>query len=76
MLKHPSPEDLTSEQSEVLEKATFLIISAKKEAAAMLRRQEWNCLMTASGLEIRATRTSKGMATAGVTITMAMVGPV
>src|ERR1700754_4529244 len=38
MLKHQSPEDLTSEQSEVLEKAVFLIISARKEAAAMLRR--------------------------------------
>lgn len=31
-------EDLTREQSETLEKAVFLIISARKEAAAMLAR--------------------------------------
>lgn len=38
MSKYPSPEDLTGEQSEALEKASFLIISARKEAAAMLAR--------------------------------------
>ncbi|WP_354490974.1 DUF6422 family protein [Mesorhizobium robiniae] len=38
MFKHLSREDLTVEQSEVLEKAAFLIISARKEAAAMLAR--------------------------------------
>jgi hypothetical protein len=36
--KYPSLENLTREQSEVLEKGAFLIISARKEAAAMLRR--------------------------------------
>jgi hypothetical protein len=36
--KYPSREDLTGEQSEALEKAAFLIISARKEAAAMLAR--------------------------------------
>ncbi|MEU3760072.1 DUF6422 family protein [Streptomyces albogriseolus] len=34
------PEDLTDEQSEVLEKAMFLLISAKREAAEMLTRAE------------------------------------
>jgi Family of unknown function (DUF6422) len=38
MSKFPSPEDLTREQSEVLEKAAFLIISARNKAAAMLER--------------------------------------
>jgi hypothetical protein len=38
VFKHLSREDLTAEQSEVLEKAAFLIISARKEAAAMLAR--------------------------------------
>ena len=38
MWKYPSPEDLTLEQSEVLEKAAFLVISARKEAATMLVR--------------------------------------
>lgn len=38
MSKYPSSEGLTREQSEVLEKAAFLIISARKEAAAMLAR--------------------------------------
>jgi hypothetical protein len=36
VFKHP--EDLTAEQSEVLEKAAYLIISARKEAAAMMAR--------------------------------------
>lgn len=38
MFKHLSLEKLTAEQSEVLEKAAFVIISARKEAAAMLAR--------------------------------------
>ncbi|MER8826898.1 hypothetical protein NKH73_12845 [Mesorhizobium sp. M0938] len=38
MFKHLTREDLTTEQSEVLEKAAFMIISARKEAAAMLVR--------------------------------------
>lgn len=38
MSKYPSPENLTREQSEALEKAALLIISARKEAAAMLAR--------------------------------------
>jgi hypothetical protein len=38
MSTYPRPEDLTDEQLEVLEKAAFLVISARKEAAAMLRR--------------------------------------
>lgn len=38
MLKYPFPENLSGEQSEVLEKAAFLIISARKEATAMLAR--------------------------------------
>jgi hypothetical protein len=33
-----SPEDLTREQSETLEKAAFSIIKARKEAAAMMAR--------------------------------------
>ena len=36
MSTFPSPENLTYEQSEALEKAAFLIISARQEAAAML----------------------------------------
>ena len=40
MAKHLPPENLTREQSEVLEKAAFLIISARAEAAAMLARAE------------------------------------
>jgi Family of unknown function (DUF6422) len=38
MSQYPSPKALTVEQSEELEKATFLIISARKEAAVMLSR--------------------------------------
>ena len=38
MLKYPFPENLSGEQSEVLEKAAFLIISARKEATGMLAR--------------------------------------
>ena len=38
MSKSPYPEDLTGEQSEALEKAAFLVISARNEAAAMLTR--------------------------------------
>jgi len=38
MPKHSPPENLTHEQSEVLEKAAFLIIGARNEAAAMLAR--------------------------------------
>jgi len=38
MSKYPSPKDLTHEQSEVVEKVAFLMISARKEAAAMLVR--------------------------------------
>ncbi|WP_352681587.1 DUF6422 family protein [Mesorhizobium sp. M0601] len=38
MFKYPSREGLTREQSEALEKAAFLIISARKEAAALLAR--------------------------------------
>jgi hypothetical protein len=38
MAMSPFPEGLTGEQYEVLEKAAFSIISARKEAAAMLRR--------------------------------------
>ena len=38
MSKYPFPENLSGEQSEVLEKAAFLIISARKEATAMLAR--------------------------------------
>ena len=34
----PSPENLTREQSEAVEKAAFLIISAQRESAAMLKR--------------------------------------
>jgi hypothetical protein len=36
MPKYSPPENLTREQSEVLEKAAFLIINARNEAAAML----------------------------------------
>jgi hypothetical protein len=38
MSKYPSLENLNREQSDALEKGSFLIISARKEAAAMLRR--------------------------------------
>jgi hypothetical protein len=38
MERFPSPADLTREQSEALEKAAFLVISARKEAAAVLAR--------------------------------------
>ena len=38
MSKHSSPKNLTAEQSEVLEKASFLMIKARKEAVAMLSR--------------------------------------
>ncbi|MFD0339605.1 DUF6422 family protein [Streptomyces sp. NPDC127117] len=40
----PHPDELTDEQSETLEKAAFLVISARKEAQAMLRRSglEWD----------------------------------
>jgi hypothetical protein len=38
MSKSPSPEDLTGKQSEALERAAFLVISARNEAAAMLAR--------------------------------------
>jgi hypothetical protein len=34
----PDPEDLTDEQSETLEKAAFLVINGRNEAAAMLMR--------------------------------------
>jgi hypothetical protein len=37
--KYPSPENLTRKQAEVLEKAAFLIISARKEARVMLARE-------------------------------------
>jgi Family of unknown function (DUF6422) len=40
MAKYPSLENLTGEQSEALEKAAFLIISARKQAAAILARAE------------------------------------
>jgi hypothetical protein len=36
--KHPPSKDLTTDQSEILQKAAFLIISARKEAASMLAR--------------------------------------
>ena len=38
MPKYSPPENLTCEQSEALEKAAFLIISAQEEAAAILAR--------------------------------------
>jgi hypothetical protein len=38
MRKHPSAENLTLEQLGVLEKAAFLVISARKEAVTMLAR--------------------------------------
>jgi len=38
MAKYSPPENLTREQSEVLEKAASLILSAREEAAAMLAR--------------------------------------
>jgi hypothetical protein len=38
MTKNPLPDKLTSEQAEALEKAAFLIIGARKQAAAMLKR--------------------------------------
>jgi Family of unknown function (DUF6422) len=38
MTKSPYPENLTAEQSEALEKAALLIITARNEAAAMLAR--------------------------------------
>jgi hypothetical protein len=38
MPKYSPPENLTGQQSEALEKAAFLIISARKEAAAVLAR--------------------------------------
>jgi hypothetical protein len=36
--KFPSPENLTREQSEAVEKAAYLLLSAQKEAKAMLAR--------------------------------------
>ena len=38
MSKSPCPEDLTGEQSEALERAALLVISARNDAAAMLAR--------------------------------------
>lgn len=38
MSTFPLPEKLTDEQSETLDKAALLVISARKDAAAMLRR--------------------------------------
>jgi len=38
MSKYPSPEGLSAEQLEALEKAALLIIRARKDAAAMLSR--------------------------------------
>jgi hypothetical protein len=38
MSKLPSPEDLTGEQLEALERAAFLVINARNEAGAMLAR--------------------------------------
>jgi hypothetical protein len=38
MSEFPYPRDLTDEQSETLEKAVFLVINARNEAAAMLMR--------------------------------------
>jgi Family of unknown function (DUF6422) len=38
MSKSQYPEDLTGEQSEALERAAFLVISARNDAAAMLAR--------------------------------------
>ncbi|MGW7052994.1 DUF6422 family protein [Streptomyces sp. NPDC054887] len=38
MSTDPRSEDLTDEQVETLEKAALLVISARKEAAAMLQR--------------------------------------
>ncbi len=40
MSPFPYPENLTDEQSETLEKAAFLIIKARNDAAAMLMRSE------------------------------------
>jgi hypothetical protein len=38
MSKTPSPKELTGEQSEALERAAVLVITARNEAAAMLAR--------------------------------------
>jgi|SRR5215510_11300822 len=38
MSESPYPEDLTVEQSEALERAAFLVISARNEASEMLAR--------------------------------------
>ncbi|MER8800705.1 hypothetical protein NKH93_14395 [Mesorhizobium sp. M0954] len=56
MFKYLSREGLTREQSEALEKAAFLIISARREAAALLARAGVTLLMMGLGSGTLATR--------------------
>jgi len=53
------PENLTREQSEAVEKAAFLILTAQKEAKATLARARVPRMGSGSGSKVRARRTSR-----------------